>query len=413
MSESLKAPLERRDEPLRLVVLGSTGSIGCSTVDLISRHLDAFEVVALVANRNVDRLAEQARSLGAKRAVVADPTYLAALRETLSGTDIEVAAGEVAVVEAAAMPADMVVAAIVGAAGLAPTLAAVRQGRAIALANKESLVCAGKLVMAEAKRHKATILPVDSEHNALFQVFEADNAGRVEKVILTASGGPFRTWSKAEIAAATPEVALRHPNWQMGARITIDSASMMNKGFELIEAFHLFPLPADRIDVLVHPQSTVHGLVQYCDGSLLAQLGAPDMRTPIAHCLAWPNRIQVLAARLDLANMGTLTFEKPDVDRFPALGLARAALAKGKGAPVLLNAADEIAVAAFLSQRIGFTDIVSISEQTIEAADRSGDLIEPDTLEVTLALDAVGRRLSRQAIENLATGTRAAAGGSR
>ena len=395
------------------MVLGSTGSIGCSTVDLISRHRESFQVVALVANRNVERLAEQAKALGARRAVVADASCYGALCDALAGTGIEAGAGDAAVVEAAAMPADMVVAAIVGAAGLAPTLAAVREGRAVALANKESLVCAGKLVMGEAKRHGATILPVDSEHNALFQVFEAANAAQVEKVILTASGGPFRTWSKAEIAVATPEAALRHPNWTMGARITIDSASMMNKGFELIEAFHLFPLEADQLDVLVHPQSTVHGLVQYCDGSLLAQLGAPDMRTPIAHCMAWPQRIEVPTRRLDLAELGTLTFERPDTERFPAMALARQALQNGQGATVFLNAGDEIAVAAFLEKRIRFGDIVPVVERTIEAAERAGELVEPDSLEAALALDAIGRRRARDAIAAMGGGNRAAAGGGR
>ncbi|WP_107989999.1 1-deoxy-D-xylulose-5-phosphate reductoisomerase [Breoghania corrubedonensis] len=409
----MNASLERRENPLRLVVLGSTGSIGRSTVDLISRHRESFEVVALVANRNVARLAEQARMLRARLAVVADPSCLAALRDALAGSGIEAAAGPAAVVEAAAMPADMVVAAIVGAAGLAPTLAAVRAGRAVALANKESLVCAGKLVMSEAERCGATILPVDSEHNALFQVFETANAAQVEKVILTASGGPFRTWSKADIADATPEAALRHPNWEMGARITIDSASMMNKGFELIEAFHLFPLEADQLEVLVHPQSTVHGLVQYCDGSLLAQLGAPDMRTPIAHCMAWPRRIEVATRRLDLADLGTLTFERPDPDRFPALTLARSALQTGRGAPVLLNAGDEIAVAAFLERRIRFADIVTVVERTIEVAERAGELAEPDSLDATLALDALGRRYAREAVAAVGGENRAMAGGRR
>lgn len=404
MSDSVRDPLKRASGPLSLVVLGSTGSIGCSTLDLISRHRDDFVVAALVANSNVTRLAEQARQVGARRAVVADPSKLQELREALAGSGIEAAAGPAAVIEAAAMPADMVVAAIVGAAGLAPTLAAVRAGRVVALANKESLVCAGSLVMAEAKRHGATVLPVDSEHNALFQVFEDANAAQVEKVILTASGGPFRTWSAEEIEAATPEAALRHPNWAMGARITIDSATMMNKGLELIEAFHLFPLEPHQLDVLVHPQSAVHGLVQYCDGSLLAQLGAPDMRTPIAHCLAWPRRIGVETARLDLAALGSLTFEKPDPVRFPALRLALGALERGAGAPALLNAADEVAVAAFLSHRIGFADIARAVERSLEQAERRALLHEPDSLDAALELDTAGRRLADEAIASLGVG---------
>ncbi|WP_319773986.1 1-deoxy-D-xylulose-5-phosphate reductoisomerase [Breoghania sp.] len=398
MAEVLESPWEPRTAPLRLVILGSTGSIGCNTVDLISHHRDAFEVVALVANRNVQRLAEQARALRARRAVVADASCYGALCEALAGSGIEAAAGPEAVVEAAVMSADMVVAAVVGAAGLAPTLAAVRAGRTVALANKESLVCAGRLVMAEAKRHGATILPVDSEHNAVFQVFEGQNAGRVEKVILTASGGPFRTWSRDQIEAATPEAALRHPNWAMGARITIDSATLMNKGFELIEAYHLFPVEQDQLDVLVHPQSAIHGLVQYCDGSLLAQLGAADMRTPIAHCLAWPRRIRVPAARLDLAQLGSLTFEKPDTGRFPALSLALSALKRGQGAEAILNAADEVAVAAFLERRIGFADIARVVEVAIEKAEQAGILAEPSSFEDAMALDGAGRRFADEAV---------------
>ncbi len=398
MADSVESPLEPPKEPVRLVILGSTGSIGCNTVDLISHHRDGFEVVALVANSNVKRLAEQARALGAKRAVVADARCYGALCEALAGTGIEAAAGPDAVVEAAVMPADIVVAAVVGAAGLAPTLAAVRAGRTVALANKESLVCAGRLVMAEADRHGARILPVDSEHNAVFQVFEGPNAARVEKVILTASGGPFRTWSGEEIAAATPEAALRHPNWAMGARITIDSATLMNKGFELIEAYHLFPVEQHQLDVLVHPQSAVHGLVQYCDGSLLAQLGAPDMRTPIAHCLAWPRRIEAPVSRLDLAQLGALTFEKPDMQRFPALSLALSALKRGQGAEAVLNAADEVAVAAFLERRIGFADIARVVEASLGAAERTGVLVEPASFEDAMALDGAGRRFADEAI---------------
>lgn len=386
-------------KPLRLVVLGSTGSIGQSTLDLIKRTPERFEVVALVGNRNVALLAEQARAVGAKHAVVADERGYDALVDALAGSDVVASAGYNAMLEAAVMSSDMVISAIVGAAGLAPTLAAVREGRTVALANKESLVCAGDLVMREAARCSARILPVDSEHNAIFQVFERDNAAAVEKVILTASGGPFRTWSRDEMAKAGPEQALRHPNWDMGARISIDSATLMNKGLEVIEAFHLFPIGRDQLDVLVHPQSAVHGLVQYADGSLLAQLGAADMRTPIAYCLSWPERMPAPSDRLDLAALQTLTFDRPDVDRFPALGLAWSALERGEGATAVLNGSDEVAVAAFLEKRIGFLAIADVVAETLEQADAGGFLSEPTDLEGALELDAQARRLALRSIE--------------
>ncbi|HLI19797.1 MAG TPA: 1-deoxy-D-xylulose-5-phosphate reductoisomerase, partial [Stellaceae bacterium] len=344
----------------------STGSIGCNTVELLAADRDTYAVEALVALRNAQRLAEQAKSLGARFAVIADESQYGVLKEALAGTGIEAASGAEAVVEAARRPADWVMAAIVGAAGLAPTLAAVRRGAYVALANKEVLVCAGDLVTAEARQHKATLLPVDSEHNAIFQCFDVKQRGAIEKIVLTASGGPFRLSSVEDMASATPAQAVKHPNWRMGAKISVDSATMMNKGLEVIEAHHLFDLDSDRLDVVVHPQSVVHGLVYYSDGSVLAQLGSPDMRTPIANALGWPDRIPAPSPRLDLAKLAKLTFEAPEPERFPALRLARAALIAGGGAPTVLNAANETAVAAFLDERIGFLDIAATVERTLD-----------------------------------------------
>jgi 1-deoxy-D-xylulose-5-phosphate reductoisomerase len=354
------------ERPRSVSVLGSTGSVGCNTIDLIERQRDAFVVEALTAHRNVDLLAEQARRLGARLAVIADPSRYAALRDALAGSGVEAAAGPEAVVDAAARPADWVMAAIVGAAGLAPTLAAIRRGAMVALANKEVLVCAGSLVMEEAARHGAKLLPVDSEHNAIYQVFDAAQPDAIDRIILTASGGPFRELSFDAMGHVTPEQAVKHPNWAMGAKISVDSATMMNKGLELIEAYHLFQFGDDRIDIVVHPQSIVHGLVVYRDGSVLAQLGSPDMRTPIAYTLAWPKRMAAPTKRLDLATLAQLTFQAPDDRRFPALRLARAALQQGGGSPTILNAANEIAVHAFLERAIGFLDIARIVERTLE-----------------------------------------------
>jgi 1-deoxy-D-xylulose-5-phosphate reductoisomerase len=350
----------------RVTILGSTGSIGCNTAELLAADRESYAVEALVAQRNVQRLAEQAKHLNARFAVVADESQYGALKEALAGTGIEAGGGTEAVIEAARRPADWVMAAIVGAAGLAPTLAAVRRGAFVALANKEVLVCAGDLVTAEAKQHNATLLPVDSEHNAIFQCFDVKQRGAIEKIILTASGGPFRTASVEAMASATPAQAVKHPNWTMGAKISVDSATMMNKGLEVIEAHHLFDLDSDKLDVVVHPQSVVHGLVYYSDGSVLAQLGSPDMRTPIANALGWPDRIPAPSPRLDLAKLSQLTFQAPEPDRFPALRLARAALIAGGGAPTVLNAANEIAVAAFLEERIGFLDIAATVERALE-----------------------------------------------
>lgn len=352
--------------PRSVTILGSTGSVGRSTVDLLARDRDRFEIVALTAHRNLALLVEQARRLRPKMAAIADPALGPALAEALAGTGIETAGGPAALAEAAARPADWVMAAIVGAAGLAPTVTAIRRGAVVALANKECLVCAGALVMAEARRAGARLLPVDSEHSAVFQVLEEERPEAVERIILTASGGPFRTASMEEMRMATPARALAHPNWEMGAKISIDSATMMNKGLELIEAHHLFSLPAERIEIVVHPQSVVHSLVAYVDGSVLAQLGPPDMRTPIAYALTWPERMKWPAPKLDLAQVGSLTFEAPDPQRFPALTLARAALGAGGAAPTVLNAANEVAVAAFLRERIGFLDIARVVAATLE-----------------------------------------------
>ena len=386
----------------RITILGATGSVGASTIDLIKRNPERFRVEAISARRNAAALAKIAREVGARFAVVADPAVYAELKTALAGSGIEAAAGEEALIEAAKRPADWVMAAISGAIGLKPTLAAIERGATVALANKECLVCAGALFMRRAASAGATVLPVDSEHNAVFQALGAGRREDVKRVILTASGGPFRTWSLEQIKQATPEQALRHPNWSMGPKITIDSASLMNKGLELIEAHHLFALKPDEIDVLVHPQSVVHGLVEFCDGSVVAQLGSPDMRTPIAHCLAWPQRIEAPAPRLDLARVRELTFEEPDLKRFPALALARRALQTGGAAPTVLNAADEVAVAEFIAGRIGFTAIAAIVEATLDAAAARGLLAEPDGIDAALAVDHIARSLARDLLPEIA-----------
>lgn len=356
-----------RGERRRVTILGSTGSVGQSTVDLLLRNPDDFEVEALTANRNPVALAEQARALRARFAAIGDPLHYPALKQALAGTGIETACGPEALAEAALRDADWVMAAIVGAAGLAPTLSAIRRGAVVALANKEVLVCAGALVMEEVTRCGATLLPVDSEHNAIWQCFDLDRVDTIERIILTASGGPFRERKFEEMRGVTPQEAVAHPNWSMGAKISVDSATMMNKGLELIEAHHLFRLPLEQVEIVVHPQSIVHGAVVYRDGSVLAQLGSPDMRTPIAYALAWPGRIETPTKRLDLAAVGRLTFEPPDERRFPALRVAREALISGGGCPTVLNAANETAVRAFLDGRIGFLQIVETVERTLEA----------------------------------------------
>jgi 1-deoxy-D-xylulose-5-phosphate reductoisomerase len=352
-------------EPRSVTILGSTGSVGRNTLDLIGRQPAGFRVEALTANRDWEMLARQARETGAAFVAIGDDSAYLPLKSALAGCDAAIAAGPAAVVEAASRSADWVMAAIVGAAGLAPTLAAIERGAVVALANKEVLVCAGDLVMAAVRRHGATLLPVDSEHNAIFQVFDSARVEGIEKIILTASGGPFRTLDKHAMADMTPAQAVKHPNWSMGAKISVDSATMMNKGLELIEAKHLFQLPPERIDIVIHPQSVIHSLVAYIDGSVLAQLGSPDMRTPIAYCLAWPARMVSPSPRLDLAAIASLTFEAPDPARFPALRLVREALAAGGSCPTVLNAANETAVRAFLDHRIGFLDIAEIVERTL------------------------------------------------
>jgi 1-deoxy-D-xylulose-5-phosphate reductoisomerase len=351
--------------PRSVTILGATGSVGRSTLDLIERNREHYDVLALTANRDVAGLAEAARKVGARRAVVADDAGLGALREALAGSGIEAAAGEGAVLEAAASGADWTMAAIVGCAGLRPTMAAIKAGGTIALANKEALVSAGPLMIEAARESGSQLLPVDSEHNAIFQCFDRDRPKGVRRIVLTASGGPFREKSRDEMATATPAEAVAHPNWSMGAKISVDSATLMNKGLELIEAFYLFPVAAEALDVVIHPQSVVHSLVEYVDGSVLAQLGSPDMRIPIAYALAWPERMETPCRRLDLVETGSLTFEAPDLERFPALALAKQALAEGGSRPAVLNAANEVAVGAFLEERIGFLDIARVSAEAL------------------------------------------------
>jgi 1-deoxy-D-xylulose-5-phosphate reductoisomerase len=378
-----------------VTILGATGSIGTSTLDLLARSPDRFRVVALTANCDVDRLAAAAIATNARHAVVADETCLPALRERLAGTGIGTGGGADAVVEAAAMGADVTVAAIVGCAGLRPAMAAVAGGGTLALANKEALVCAGDVMKAAVARHATTLLPVDSEHSAIFQCLDARLANRVRRIILTASGGPFRDRSAPEMTAITPEQAVAHPNWSMGAKISVDSATMMNKGLELIEAYHLFPVPAERIEIVVHRQSVIHSLVEYVDGSTLAQLGTPDMRTPIAYALAWPDRMATPGEPLDLVAVGRLDFEAPDPVRFPALALARDALDAGGARPAILNAANEVAVAAFLARRAGFLEIAAIVRDTLERYDPPA----PTDLEAVLAIDAEARVLAAERVK--------------
>ncbi len=396
------ARTDRATEPgrgkRRLSVLGATGSVGASTLDLVSRARHAFEIVALTGQSNADKLAELARTHGARRAVIGDPACYRRLKELLAGTGTLVGAGPEALIEAAADPADCVMAAIVGAAGLRPTFAAVGQGRRVALANKECLVSAGDIFMAEVERTGTELLPVDSEHSAVFQAIAGADPASIEQIALTASGGPFRTWDRERLARATPEEALRHPNWSMGHKITVDSATLMNKGLELIEAYHLFPVELDQLSVVVHPQSVVHCLVHYTDGSVLAQLSSPDMRTPIALSLAWPRRMATPTERLDLVKLGSLTFEAPDTERFPCLRLAREALARGGTAPAVLNAANELAVEAFLGRRIGFLEIARCVEDVLEKAEASDLVRVASSLEDILSVDLEARRLARSVL---------------
>jgi 1-deoxy-D-xylulose-5-phosphate reductoisomerase len=382
-------------------ILGSTGSIGESTLDLLEQAAVEVEMIALTGGRNVARLAEQAKRWRPRQVVIEDESLLPELRERLNGSNIGAAAGSAAINEAAALGADWVMSAIVGSAGLAPTLAAARTGSVIALANKESLICAGPALLATAREAGGGVIPVDSEHSAIFQVLQPACRERVSRLILTASGGPFRGWSLEEMRDVSVEQAVAHPKWSMGRKISVDSAQMMNKGLEMIEASYLFDMPANRIDVLIHPQSIVHSLVEYADGSTLAQLGEPDMRTPIACAWSWPDRIAWPAPRLDLAAVGQLTFEAPDEALFPALTLARNALNAGGGAPAAMNAANEIGVAAFLDRRIGFLDIAALVAETLEALSGGGDLTQDsnaDPLEWAMTIDEGARRTAAQVL---------------
>ncbi len=381
-----------------VTILGATGSIGQSTLDLVCRQPDGFHVEAVTAHSNVEDLAKSARAARAQLAVIGDEALYLALKDALFGSGIEVAAGRSALIDAAARPVDWTMAAIVGCAGLEPVMAAIGEGRTVALANKEALVSAGSVLTAAVSRQKARLLPVDSEHNAIFQCFEQANKEAVRRVVLTASGGPFRTLSANELAMVTPEQAVKHPNWSMGAKISVDSATLMNKGLELIEAFHLFPVEVEQLDVIVHPQSVIHSMVEYIDGSVLAQLGSPDMRTPIAYCLAWPERMAAPVQQLDLTQISRLDFEAPDQVRFPCLRLAREALAKGGGAPAVLNAANEIAVAGFLKKEIGFGAIPAVVESVLSLYDP----LPPATIADVLAVDAQARRHAAQMMETFA-----------
>jgi 1-deoxy-D-xylulose-5-phosphate reductoisomerase len=384
------------DEPPRsIVVLGATGSIGKSTADIISGSNGAFTVAAVAGGRDPIALARVARELGAKFAAVADPSRYNDLKDALSGSGIKAGGGASAVVEAALHPSDMVMAAIAGTAGVEPTYAALSAGRTVALANKECLVCAGPAFIKQAAAMGTRLLPVDSEHNAIFQALGDADPDSIEMMTLTASGGPFRTWTADAIAKATPEQALKHPNWLMGPKVTIDSAGLMNKGLEVIEAHYIFGIERERLDVLVHAQSIVHGLVAFRDGSVTAGLAAPDMRVPIAHCLSYPRRIETRARRMDLAAIGTLTFERPDFDRFPALRVALDALRAGRGAPTVLNAANEVAVEAFLAKRISFHDIARLVERAIEAALADGTAHQPQSVADALSIDHIARERTR------------------
>ena len=389
-------------EARRITILGSTGSIGDSTLSVLEFAADrgeaAFEIEAMTANRNVEKLVAQAKKFRPKFVAVADETLGDDLRDALAGTGIETGAGSSAIEEAAARDADWVMAAIVGAAGLKPTLKAAERGADIALANKECLVCAGDVVMGAIKQAGGALLPVDSEHNAIFQVFDFERPQRVTRLILTASGGPFRTASKTDMANATPAQAVAHPNWSMGAKISVDSATMMNKGLELIEAAHIFPVAHETIEILVHPQSVIHSMVEYVDGSVLAQLGSPDMRTPIASTLSWPDRTPSPSARLDLAEIGKLSFEAPDLERFPALRLAREAVERGGVFPAALNAANEVGVEAFLNGQIKFLDIAAITEQVLDTVGQRHGADPLTTLDEAVEADGEGRRLAKTAI---------------
>ncbi|MDF3025490.1 MAG: dxr [Alphaproteobacteria bacterium] len=391
------ADIRTQAQPRSVTILGSTGSIGKSTVDLLQGHRAKFHVRALTANKNAALLAQQARTLNAELAVVADDSHYAELKAALSGTGIRAAAGSAAVLEAAELPSDWIMAAIVGAAGVEATLRAIGQGKTVALANKESLVCAGPFMMEAVAKSGATLLPVDSEHNAVFQVFDHKQREGIRRIILTASGGPFLRRSRESLATVTPAEAIRHPNWAMGAKISVDSATMMNKSLEVIEAAYLFNLPSEQIDVLIHPQSLVHSMVEYIDGSILSQMGAPDMRTPIAHTLAWPARVDTTGEKLDLTKSIQFNFEPIDINRFYALKLARQALKAGLGYPTVLNAANEAAVEAFLAGELRFSDIEKVSEQALQTI----KIKAISNLNDIFSLDAEARTIAATAIQAL------------
>ncbi|MBN2753162.1 MAG: 1-deoxy-D-xylulose-5-phosphate reductoisomerase [Rhodospirillaceae bacterium] len=389
---------KRIDEaPKRVTVLGATGSVGSSALDLLARDRGAFAVEVLTAYDRVDALIAAARALSPSVAVIGRPELYSTLKEGLEGTGVEAAAGKDALIEAASRPVDWAIGGIVGAAGLEPTLAAARHARVLALANKECLVCAGDIFKAEIARYGTTLIPVDSEHSAIFQALAGENPTRVERLILTASGGPFNTLTRAEMADVSPQQAVKHPRWHMGAKISVDSATMMNKGLEVIEAFHLFAMPEDRIEVVIHPQSVIHSMVEFCDGAILAQMGAPDMRTPIAVSLAWPDRMATPVKRLDFATLGALTFAMPDERKFPCLRLAREALRHGGAFPTLLNAANEVVVQAFLRREIGFLDISEIVETVLGGS----SFPSPNSLEDVLIVDAHARMAAAEAIRAL------------
>ena len=402
MNASSVAAAQTARDHRRVTILGSTGSVGVSTLELIEHATGtgeaSIEVEALTAHSNAELLAEQAIRYNAGFAAIGDPAEYEKLKDLLGNTGVEVAAGEEAIIEAASRPADWVMAAIVGAAGLQPTLSAAQRGADIAFANKECLVCAGEILMDAVRQGGGHLLPVDSEHNAIFQVYDFERPERITRLLLTASGGPFRTASLDEMASVTPEQAVAHPNWSMGAKISVDSATMMNKGLELIEAARLFPTPASDIEIVVHPQSVIHSMVEYVDGSVLAQLGTPDMRTPIAYALAWPDRVESPSAKLDFAAMGQLEFHAPDEDRFPALRLAREALEHGGLAPAILNAANEIAVAAFLNGHLKFLDIVGVTEQVLASLAQESLMSRGDgfSLSDVIEADLLARRTAQE-----------------
>ena len=382
-------------EKRRLSVLGATGSVGQSTMDLIRRNRSQYQLVALTANSSLDELVSLAREFEPEVVAIGRPELEEQLNKALSGLKTEILTGAEGIVEAAERPCDWTMAAIVGAAGLPATLAAVRQGGTVAFANKECLVCAGRLMMDEVRKHGTKLLPVDSEHNAIFQVFDSKRKSKIEKLILTGSGGPFRTWNLDEMASITREQALKHPNWSMGAKITIDSATMMNKGLEFVEACFLFDMPADQVDILVHPQSVIHSMVEYADGSVLAQLGSPDMRTPIAYCLAWPDRMSAPVEKLDFAALARLDFEAPDEFKFPAIRLARESLSSGDEALITLNAVNEIAVASFLNGGIGYLDIAMLCEKALQTTTNQS----VGSIEDVIQLDQQARILANEMIK--------------